>query len=121
MRKKTSFNFYFLLFSSLFAIFYNEFLVYWLNYNSWPQYHKLEKNATRLLLIADPQLIGENDEPWYQSKIARWDSDNYLRNTYLLANSYVKPNATIYLGDLFDEGNFCFLLIFLINNSISSK
>lgn len=38
------------------------------------------------------------------SWLARWDSDRYLRNTFILANSYVKPDATIFLGDLFDEG-----------------
>jgi len=56
------------------------------------------------LLVADPQLIGENDEPFYYSALARWDSDRYLRSNYILANSYVKPDATLYLGDLFDEG-----------------
>lgn len=94
-------------------ILYNEFLVYWLAYLSWPPLHKenllsLPKNDSnrpqRFLLVADPQLIGENDEPWYFSHLARWDSDRYLRATFVLANSYVKPDATIYLGDLFDEG-----------------
>lgn len=50
------------------------------------------------------KLIGENDEPFYYSALARWDSDRYLRSNYILANSYVKPDATLYLGDLFDEG-----------------
>lgn len=94
-------------------IFYNEFLTYWFAYLSWPQLHKehlfkLPKNDSnrpfRMLLVADPQLIGENDEPWYFSHIARWDSDRYLRSTFTLANSYVKPDATVFLGDLFDEG-----------------
>lgn len=95
-------------------ILYNEFLVYWLAYLNWPLIHKehlfatLPKNDSarpyRLLLVADPQLIGENDEPWYFSHLARWDSDRYLRSTFALANSYVQPDATVYLGDLFDEG-----------------
>jgi hypothetical protein len=89
-------------------IFYNEFLVYWISYINWPSVHNYSTSKTnesyRLLLVADPQLIGENDEPWFLSWIAQWDSDRYLRSTYALANSHVKPNATIYLGDLFDEG-----------------
>lgn len=94
-------------------VIYNEFLVYWFAYVSWPPLHKehlskLAKNDSnrpyRLLLVADPQLIGENDEPWFLGHLARWDSDRYLRATFALANSYVKPDATVYLGDLFDEG-----------------
>jgi len=107
MKPRTSLKVKIIFFISLSLIFYNEFAVYWLNYASWPSSEKLKLNtdAVRLLLIADPQLIGENDEPWYQSWAARWDSDRYLRNTFILANSYIKPNSTIFLGDLFDEGN----------------
>jgi hypothetical protein len=104
-------------FIALFLIFYNEFVVYWISYLNWPQLHKeskfyengalikdLNHRPIRLLLVADPQLIGENDEPWFQSWIARWDSDRYLRSSFILASSYTKPDAIIYLGDLFDEG-----------------
>jgi hypothetical protein len=99
-----------LLFIGLGLVFYNEFLVYWINYINWPSLHKYQhaedatEKSIRILLVADPQLIGENDEPWFQSWAARWDSDRYLRTTYTLANAYVKPDATFYLGDLFDEG-----------------
>ena len=58
----------------------------------------------RFLLVADPQLIGENDEPWYYDWLARWDSDRYLRGTFAVASSYVQPDVIVYLGDLFDEG-----------------
>lgn len=101
-------------FAGFALVLYNEFLVYWLNYLNWPELHKQElftskdlndsTRPIRLLLVADPQLIGENDEPWYLSWIARWDSDRYLRSTFVLANSYTKPDATLFLGDLFDEG-----------------
>ena len=93
---------------ALSLLFYNEFLVYYMNYMNWPQLQTVKKaqnqsdQSVRLLLVADPQLIGENDE--FYGWLARWDSDRYLRNTFLLANSYVKPDATIFLGDLFDEG-----------------
>ena len=110
MRSNKSFHLKFIVITSLTVIFYNEFLVYWVNYSNWPAHDIATRdgNSTRILLVADPQLIGENDEPWYQSWAARWDCDRYLRNTYLLANAYVKPNSTIYLGDLFDEGNVSF-------------
>lgn len=102
----------------LLLVFYNEFVVYWISYLNWPQLHKSEqfyyKNGTskddlnerplRLLVVADPQLIGENDEPFFQSWIARWDSDRYLRSSFILASAYTRPDAIVYLGDLFDEG-----------------
>lgn len=103
---------------SFLLMLYNEVLVYWQAYLKWPQLHEqglfnykngtrinnLDERPIRLLLVADPQLIGENDEPWYFSWIARWDSDRYLRSGFVLANSYTKPDSTIFLGDLFDEG-----------------
>lgn len=99
-------------------IFFNEVLVYWLVSLNWPSIHKkslfyfkngsniqdLNERPVRLLLVADPQLIGENDEPWFIGWLARWDADRYLRSCFILANSYTKPDATIFLGDLFDEG-----------------
>ena len=89
---------------SLFIIFYNEFLIYWISYANWPTLSSRSNNDIRVLLIADPQLIGDEDEPWYQDSIAKWDSDRYLLNTYRIALSYTKPDLIIFLGDLFDEG-----------------
>jgi hypothetical protein len=84
---------------------FNEVIVYWLMLLKWPDLHRTsDKNAQRLLLVADPQLIGDNDEPWYYKTFSKWDSDRYLHNTFILAQSFVRPNATIFLGDLFDEG-----------------
>ena len=113
-RKKI--KFFFIL--SGFLVFYNEVFVYWLAYLNWPTIHKnslfyhkngslildINERPVRLLLVADPQLIGENDEPWFIGWLARWDADRYLRSSFVMANSYIKPDATIFLGDLFDEG-----------------
>ena len=82
---------------------YNEFLIYFVAYLSWPKRH-VDNNGTSFLLVADPQLIGERDEPLWYGWLARWDSDRYLHNTYMLANSYVQPDVVAFLGDLFDEG-----------------
>ena len=35
----------------------------------------------------------------------RWDSDKYLQKSFSLAYGYVRPDAVIFLGDLFDEGS----------------
>ena len=107
-------NYKIVFYLGLILIFYNEFLVYLINYMSWPEIYNPpgyidsqndpDSQPIRILLVADPQLIGENDEKWYYSWLARWDSDRYLHTTFTLANSYIKPNSTFYLGDLFDEG-----------------
>lgn len=95
----------FILYCSLLVIFYNEFLIYWIYYSNWPLGHHIKSNEKiNLLLVADPQLIGDFDEPWYRSSIAKWDCDRYLLNTYRLAEWHVKPDLVIFLGDLFDEG-----------------
>ncbi|RNA42124.1 metallophosphoesterase 1 -like protein [Brachionus plicatilis] len=118
MRPIAKNRFKLLIILSALIILYNEVFVYWLAYLNWPSVHKsslfYHKNGTqihdlnerpvRLILVADPQLIGENDEPWFIGWLARWDADRYLRSCFVLANSYTKPDATIFLGDLFDEG-----------------
>lgn len=91
---------------------YNECVVYFVSYMSWPLNHAssiksintTEGSTLRLLLVADPQLIGEDDEPWTYGWLARWDADRFLHNTYMLAYNYVHPHSVIFLGDLFDEG-----------------
>lgn len=59
-------------------------------------------SCKRLLFVADPQILGEHDEPNW---ITIWDNDRYLRRTFSLATSHVQPDAVVYLGDLMDEGN----------------
>lgn len=100
-----------LFYASLLILFYNEFVVYWISYVYWPSLslHNSNRDGNndsnlRLLLVADPQLIGDNDEPWYLKSIAKWDSDRYLRISFMMAYAYSKPDVIIFLGDLFDEG-----------------
>lgn len=62
------------------------------------------KECTKILLVADPQLIGLYNDG-VASYITRFDSDRYIRNTYVQAYSYTKPDIVIFLGDLTDEGS----------------
>ncbi|XP_065201543.1 uncharacterized protein Mppe isoform X2 [Planococcus citri] len=81
----------------------NEYLVYILKpVVSWPaiKCNKTE-HCTKILLVADPQILGEYKENF----LARFDSDRYLRNTFTTALQFVKPDGIIFLGDLFDEGS----------------
>lgn len=79
----------------------------------------------RILLVADPQLIGYHNEVIkFLSPLTIWDSDRlkdivfhiklfvniellcrYLVNTYNHAFEFAKPEVVIFLGDLFDEGS----------------
>lgn len=62
-------------------------------------------NCTKILFVADPQILGEqNDRSWYSSW-AIWDSDRFLRNTFRRAIAHSWPDAVCFLGDLMDEGS----------------
>ncbi|KAK3913847.1 Cell division control protein 1 [Frankliniella fusca] len=85
-------------------------------------------SCKRLLLVADPQILGEHDEPNW---ITIWDNDRYLQYTFTLAMSHVQPDAVVFLGDLMDEGNRAdddefkryvkrFFSIFHINNNLET-
>lgn len=76
-------------------------------YWNWPHLPFTAGIGTRLLLVADPQLLGRvNTAPGLFGFIERWDSDRYISKTFALANDYLKPHVVIFLGDLSDEGEF---------------
>lgn len=80
-------------------------------------------NCTRILLIADPQLLGLTYSKTLYSGLARFDADRfahnlvkvifcflsgpfrYLRQTFKQALAFTKPHIICFLGDLMDEGN----------------
>lgn len=97
--------FAFLFIVALLLICYNEIFVYEWSRLYWPEIESLAKKPTveKLLLIADPQLIGEKDEGFFGA-ITRIDADRYLAKTFSLANDFVRPDWTLFLGDIFDEG-----------------
>ncbi|KAI1715482.1 mitochondrial matrix mmp37 domain-containing protein [Ditylenchus destructor] len=82
-----------------------EWVWYEFCYWSWviPSKHQSE-NTLVLLLVADPQLIGYKNEPWWLGWLARWDSDRYMRRTFAEVSKTVDPSLEIFLGDLLDEG-----------------
>ncbi|KAF2903993.1 hypothetical protein ILUMI_02164 [Ignelater luminosus] len=65
-----------------------------------------DSKCTRILLVADPQLIGlHNENNRVLTPISIWDSDRYLAKTFSYAFHFTKPDVVIFLGDLFDEGS----------------
>lgn len=78
-----------------------------------------------MLLVADPQLLGEERG----NILTRWDSDRYLYNAYGRALQHVNPDSVVFLGDLMDEGSLAdqntferylhrFCKIFFLKNTV---
>jgi len=117
---------YFLVFLVATSIIYNEWFVYSSYMTKWPSlYCGNEKFCKTVLLVADPQILGEERE----NVLSRWDSDRYLFNTYGRALQHVNPDSVVFLGDLMDEGSLAdqntferylyrFCKIFFLKNSI---
>ena len=67
---------------------YNEFLSYWLHATSWPRVPQ-SRESTTLLLVADPQILGEDHEPGGAlGALRRWDGDRYLAKAYRCGTSW---------------------------------
>lgn len=100
--------FRFVVLVALAMVFNNEYLCYvWcrLRWASIPNPTRDASSELRILLVADPQLVGFRDEsPWF-GFVTRWDCDRYLQNGFQNAFSYVRPDVVVFLGDLLDEGS----------------
>lgn len=97
----------YILFAIAILILHNEFVVYlavrlfiWSSINC-----QSNDNCTRLLLVADPQIIGETFDTNGYNVLAIRDSDRFLSATFAQAISHSQPNAVVFLGDLMDEGS----------------
>ncbi|GLG96496.1 Metallophosphoesterase 1 homolog [Gryllus bimaculatus] len=89
-------------------IFYNEFLSYFLqSIFKWPAVScDGRPECVKILLVADPQIIGEQFEPGFPlGTLARWDCDRYLSKTFHHVVSHVNPDVVAFLGDIMDEGS----------------
>lgn len=91
--------------SWLLLIAINEFLIYVIYGIFWPRIPCKTSNCTRILLVSDPQLLGDTFDRRFFSGLATYDSDRYLKQTYREAYHHVKPNIVLFLGDLLDEGS----------------
>jgi len=86
------------------VIFYNEILVYFNTFRSWPDVEK--QRIFKILFVADPQIQGKTDmDNWLLGIITRWDSDRYLSKTFSWAKYAYNPDVIVFLGDLMDEGS----------------
>uniref|UniRef100_A0A1A9WR07 Calcineurin-like phosphoesterase domain-containing protein n=1 Tax=Glossina brevipalpis TaxID=37001 RepID=A0A1A9WR07_9MUSC len=94
-----------LLFLTFLLICFNEIIIYHVNRCSWQQIGCKVGNCTRILLVADPQILGVTYSKTLYSGLARFDADRYLRQTFKQALAFTKPHIICFLGDLMDEGN----------------
>ncbi|OAG39403.1 hypothetical protein AYO21_06419 [Fonsecaea monophora] len=75
----------------------------WRQWESWPSHAR----PHHVLLVADPQLVDPHtypDRPWPLSSLTVIYTDRYLRRSYRYLQEYLLPDATLFLGDLFDGG-----------------
>ncbi|XP_068894487.1 metallophosphoesterase 1-like isoform X2 [Tenebrio molitor] len=91
----------------LIYIFYVEFYTYFNNTSSWLEPKCVnQKDCTKILLVADPQIIGQRREIIHSiTPFSIIDSDLYLKKTYYWAFRFTQPDIVIFLGDLMDEGS----------------
>ncbi|CAG9856566.1 unnamed protein product [Phyllotreta striolata] len=89
------------------CVVYVEIFSYYLNTYHWYQIECLHPDkCTKILLVADPQIIGNHDEILhFLTPFTIFDSDRFLRKTYLQAYNFVQPDIVIFLGDLMDEAH----------------
>ncbi|OAP63557.1 hypothetical protein AYL99_02784 [Fonsecaea erecta] len=75
----------------------------WQQWESWPGHAQ----PHHVLLVADPQLVDPHtypDRPWPLSSLTILYTDRYLHRSYQYLQEYLRPDATLFLGDLFDGG-----------------
>ncbi|GMT26227.1 hypothetical protein PFISCL1PPCAC_17524 [Pristionchus fissidentatus] len=95
----------FVLYLAVLLLFWNEAIYPFIHSSLW---NTITENdglqAARILIVADPQLIGYQNEPLFMGPIARFDSDRYLSRGFFYALRHGRPDLIIFLGDLVDEG-----------------
>ncbi|KAG4072380.1 hypothetical protein HA402_004312 [Bradysia odoriphaga] len=94
-----------LIFGSLIILLLNESIVYYLKYSQWNKLYCHSEECTRILLVADPQILGETFDRNFYNGLAVQDSDRFLRKTFRLAVSHTDPHVIVFMGDLMDEGS----------------
>ncbi|XP_058055447.1 uncharacterized protein LOC131206876 [Anopheles bellator] len=85
-------------------VLYNEVLIYVLQKLKWSNIYCKEPHCVKILLVADPQILGKTYDTHFYAGLANYDSDRYLAWYYEQAVEHVQPDVIIFLGDLMDEG-----------------
>uniref|UniRef100_A0A336MKE9 CSON000539 protein n=1 Tax=Culicoides sonorensis TaxID=179676 RepID=A0A336MKE9_CULSO len=94
-----------LAFLMLVSIGYNEFLINLLQSLKWSNINCQSSNCTRILFVADSQILGDTNDYSWISAVANFDSDWHLKKTFSHAFAHARPDVICFLGDIFDEGS----------------
>ncbi|CAH1106521.1 unnamed protein product [Psylliodes chrysocephalus] len=89
------------------TIVYIELFSYYINTYNWRQIQCQHRDkCTKILLVADPQIIGNHEEILhFLTPLTIFDSDRFLMKTYIHAYNFIEPDIVIFLGDLMDEAH----------------
>lgn len=87
------------------ALFYNEWLVYYLVLWSchYPNQNQNSDDSTRVMVLADTHLLGSRLGHWADKLRREWQ----MHRTFQTAQTLFRPEHVFFLGDLFDEGKWC--------------
>ncbi|XP_053691768.1 uncharacterized protein LOC128740258 [Sabethes cyaneus] len=86
-------------------IVYNEYLIHVFHSLQWAQIECQTDNCLKILLVADPQILGNTFDTKLYWPLANFDSDRHLAITYRHAVQHSMPDIICFLGDLMDEGS----------------
>ncbi|KAL9706061.1 hypothetical protein quinque_009579 [Culex quinquefasciatus] len=89
----------------LFLILYNEYLIHIFHSLQWAQIECETDRCLKVLLVADPQILGNTFDTKLYWPLANYDSDRHLSRTYRRALQHTTPDVICFLGDLMDEGS----------------
>jgi len=85
------------------ALLYCEFLVYYLVLWQCQYPPTTSTSPLRALVIADTHLLGSRKGHWWDKLRREWQ----MHRTFQTAQFYFRPSHVFFLGDLFDEGQWC--------------
>lgn len=86
-------------------IIYNEYLIHIFHSLQWSQIPCQTDKCLKILLVADPQILGNTFDTKLYWPLANLDSDWHLSKTYRKALQHTTPDVILFLGDLMDEGS----------------
>ncbi|XP_058062847.1 uncharacterized protein LOC131212826 [Anopheles bellator] len=86
-------------------ILHNEYLIHIYHSLRWSELQCETDTCVKVLLVADPQILGNTFDKKLYWPLANFDSDRHLKRTYKRAVQHTTPDVICFLGDLMDEGS----------------
>uniref|UniRef100_A0A1I7XF25 Metallophos domain-containing protein n=1 Tax=Heterorhabditis bacteriophora TaxID=37862 RepID=A0A1I7XF25_HETBA len=97
---------YYPLFLTVFVVFFNEYLIYFIKIGSscdWPcSDSRCVNDGLKLFFIADTHLLGKRKGHWLDKLRREWQ----MYRSYQSARILLHPDAVFFLGDIMDEGQW---------------